>query len=366
MKKVLHILSAGNTGGIEVLCSDYAYFSKHENIFLFLWGGGYNAEKIRKMGKKVYILNASKKHFFALFRKIESICVKEKVAVVITHHSDIYAHICMMLLKQNNQNIKTIAYAHANAKDMSHADKIFRRIIKKKILKWSLSKSNRVIAVSESVKESVESILETPRNHVTVIYNGVDIDRFGCKTKLNEKCIQIVYVGRLIEEKGVQITLQALSMLSDELDYKFVIAGTGGYKDELDTLSKKLGIADRVIFVGERHDIEDLLCQSDIFIHVPLQEGFGITVVEAMASGLTCICSKAGGIPEIIQDGENGFLVSEGNPQALADKLVKVIECSDLNVIRRNARKRALEFSIENFVEMLDQEIECVFNREIE
>ncbi len=361
MKKVLHILSAGDTGGIEALCSDYADFSKHENIFLFLWGGGYNAEKIREMGKKVYILNASKKHIFALCRKAENICVKEKVDVVITHHSDIYAHICMMLLKQSNLNIKTIAYAHANAIDMFHADKMFQRVMKKKILKWSLSKSDRVIAVSESVKESVVNIFKTPRNHVTVVYNGVNIDRFGCKTKFKEKCIQIIYVGRLVEEKRVQITLQALSMLSDELDYKFVIVGTGAYKDELDTLSKKLGIADRVIFAGERHDIEDLLRQSDIFIHVPLQEGFGITVVEAMASGLTCICSKVGGIPEIIQDGENGYLVSVDAPEELA-MIIKDVALNYENeknlLIREKAKKRAEDFSVLSYVADVDDFIQ--------
>lgn len=359
MKKILHILSAGDTGGIEALCSDYAYFSKHENIFLFLWGGGYNAEKIREMGKKVYILNASKKHFFSLRRKAENICVTEKVNVVIMHHSDIYAHVCMMLLRKKIKNIKIIAYAHANAIDMSRADKIFWEIIKKKILKWSLSKSDRVIAVSESVKESVVSIFEIPRDHVAVIYNGVNIGKFGCKAKFKEKCIQIVYVGRLIEEKGVQITLQALSLLPNEERYRFFIVGDGPYKRKLEEMTEKLKLGSHIFFAGERHDIPQFFDKADVFIHMPVyDEGFGIAVIEAMAARVICICARSGALSEIIEDGKNGFLVPKGDPQALADKLMKVIKRSDLDVIRENAHERALEFSIENFVEKLDYEIE--------
>lgn len=363
--RVLHLLSSGSIGGIESLCRDYASFSRHENVFVFLWSGGYNADKIAETGSKVYVLNALKKHFLRLWDKIKSICVDEKVNLVITHHADVYSHMCMLFIKRYFPMIRTIAYAHANAEDMCHSSRDGGNFFKKQVLKYFFVHADKTVAISESVKRSLIELFGLSPEHITVIYNGVNIERFCCSRELHSEILQIVYVGRLIEEKGVHITLKALSMLPEDCKYEFVIVGVGPKRHELMGLSHELGIDDKVIFAGERHDVPQILAKSDIFIHVPLQEGFGITIVEAMKAGLTCICSRSGGIPEIINDEENGYLVETDDPDELSKVLYNIIiGYSDMKncLIRENAIKRAEQFSIVNYTSAIDELVEKVGN----
>ena len=124
-------------------------------------------------------------------------------------------------------------------------------------------------------------------------------------------------------------------------------------------LSRELGIADKVHFLGTRYDIPCLLNDADIFIHMPeWEEGFGLTILEAMAAATVCIVSNNGALPEIITDGENGFLVEKGNIEQLAEKIKLVFELLDtaeMQMIRKNAQKRAEELSIERYASQFDE-----------
>ena len=97
-----------------------------------------------------------------------------------------------------------------------------------------------------------------------------------------------------------------------EKDFEFQIIGDGPYKTKLESLVKEQHLENKVVFLGTRYDVSQLLEKADIFVHVPIiEEGFGITIVEAMASGKLCICSNSGAISEIIENDGNGFLVNE-------------------------------------------------------
>ena len=118
---------------------------------------------------------------------------------------------------------------------------------------------------------------------------------------------------------------------------------------------------DKVEFLGNRRDVPKLLAQSDIFVHLPVcEEGFGITIVEAMAAGLICICSNSGAIPEIINDGKNGFLVKKENPKEFSqmiDTVIKNINTDNLKRIRTQAIEDSNIYSIEKFSMQLDSRI---------
>ncbi len=352
---VLHLLSSGGIGGIETLCKGYVENSVHHNTIVFLWGGGIIADEMIQMGFDVVNLQTKKKNYLAQFRRIKKLCIDKKIDVVIAHHADPFSHFCLIKIKQKLPEIKTIAYAHGNALDMARVKHKFAGKLKMKLLSASTKKANRVVAISQSVKDSLQQYFKTPENKISVVYNGVDITKFK-RIEKDYTSLRIIYVGRLIELKGVQLTLQALVQIGS-INYHFKIVGDGPYKKDLQDMVKELGIAEKVEFLGSRRDVPELLQAANVFIHMPIwEEGFGISVIEAMASGLICICANNGAIPEIIDDNIDGYLVKKNNIIELAEKLkmVALLKPDDISRISENAVKKAEVFSIKNFASNLD------------
>jgi len=355
--RVLHLLVAGEIGGIEVLMRDYALFSSHENHFLFAWSGGTIAEQIEKSGSKVTVLNKEKDGSCHILKTILNICKNEKIDAVIVHHEAPLLRGALCLIKILYPSVRLISYVHRNAEDMcGYGVKI--SWIKKIIYELSFDVSDDIVAISEFVKKSIMDTFRVDEKKIKVIYNGVNVEKYYPVAYREHDNINIIYVGRLVEEKGVQLILCALAQLDKEINYHFNIIGDGSYKEELQELADKLGINKNVSFLGNRRDVSEQLQMSDVFIHVPIvDEGFGITVVEAMASGLVCICANSGALPELITNGENGFLVGKKNIDSLTNMLRQVSKLKGsemLKEIRQRAIQKVQQFSVEIFANELD------------
>lgn len=226
------------------------------------------------------------------------------------------------------------------------------------LIQKSLQRADTVVAISHSVKDSLVQRYRVSADKIEVIYNGVDVKRMAACPHEHHEPAEIVYVGRLIEDKGVQVILKALSHLPSDAPWHFSIVGDGSYREELEKMTRELNLHNRVRFLGTCRNIPEILAKSDVFVHAPIwEEGFGITIVEAMAAGLLCICAKSGAIPEIIQDGMDGFLFEKGNSAELAGALQKCIreyDTDEMMRIRAAAVEKAKHFSIEAFAEQLD------------
>lgn len=361
---VLHILASGGTGGIETLCRDFDRYSVHNNTYIFVRGRNGNIYlQMKANGADVIELNvAGKINELKALRKIDEIRKDRKIDVVITHHAYPLAYAYLIWIKKRKLPIKIIVYAHGNAVDMCHVNNKKGLKFRKLITNYAIQNADAIVAISESVKRSLVTFFHVEPEKIIVIYNGVDIARFALKKNkaYNESMTHFIYVGRLIKEKGVQTTLKALAHLPDHYNWLFTIVGDGDYRQTLEDLVFKINIGSKVMFLGTRTDIPRLLQNADVFIHMPeWEEGFGITIVEAMAAGLICICGDTGAVSEIINDGKDGLLVTKGN----ADELVKRIKgCfmlspADINKISSAAKERAAKFSIEVFVKKLDMMI---------
>lgn len=229
----------------------------------------------------------------------------------------------------------------------------------KTILKLALRKCDQIIAISQSVKKSLVEYLGTPESKIQTIYNGVDTSRFSANNKANMiEPINMIYVGRLIWEKGVQVTIKALSKLPKDIKWRFQIVGDGNYRQNLEELVNRLNLTSRISFLGTRSDVPQLFNNADIFIHMPIwEEGFGIAIVEAMAAGLVCICANSGAISEIIRDGVNGYLVEKENENVLAQRIACAVRDgleNKLQILSEQAVSDARSFSVEKFVNQLD------------
>lgn len=352
---VLHILASGNAGGIETLCKDYVKHSNLDHIFVFVWGGGSIANEMKEFGANVVVLNASKKNILGPAKKLRELCKKYNICSVIVHHAAPVNYIYAMLLKRKFKNLQIYVYAHGSAEDMCRVNRkgfFFRKII----LKRAIAKSKSVIAISNSVKESLIDFLAVPVDKITVIYNGTAMKGIPRNMHKKNEIPELIYVGRLIEEKGVQNTIKGLSRIREQ--FHFTIVGDGAYREELKKSVEKLGLSKKITFLGSRRDIRDLLSKSDVFIHLPIwNEGFGIAVIEAMSMGLCCICNNSGAMPEIITNEINGFIVEKNNIDQFVEQLNYVLQnLNNTKVLRiqKSAIETAKNFTIDVYARKLD------------
>lgn len=198
--------------------------------------------------------------------------------------------------------------------------------------------SHGVIAVSLAVTEDL-LLSGVPEEKIALIYNGVDIKKFREQAR-PEKLKSIPGVGgsrvvgmvaRLEPEKGHRYFLEASSMVLAKLEKVFfIVVGTGSLANSLKETAKNLGISERVFFTGYQDDIAKFIAAMDVVVIPSLTEAFGISMIEGMCLGKPCVASAVGGLVEIAgQNGRAAFLVPPGDAEAIAEKVVFLLENPD-------------------------------------
>jgi glycosyltransferase involved in cell wall biosynthesis len=187
------------------------------------------------------------------------------------------------------------------------------------------------------------------RTHVVPL--GIELDRFASGHRVLDGRI-VGNVARLAEQKGHRDLVAAASrVLERHPDVRFVVAGDGELRSELETLARALG--DRFEFLGERGDVPDLLASFDVFAFPSHFEGLCLAVIEAQAAGVPVVATPVGGIRETVIDGETGFLVPVGDPEALADRISWCLDHADeaRRVAAEANRRVTARFDVERMVE---------------
>jgi len=223
------------------------------------------------------------------------------------------------------------------------------RIYDQFIVRGLLSRSDGVITVSNAVAEYVQS-LGIPREETTVIPNGVDCEEFTPHRETEDEDVDIIYVGRLIENNGPDTFIQALPSVFEQYgeETSVVIVGDGPMKTELETEVASLGIEDSVTFTGRvSHDrVADLMANAKVFCRPSLTEGLPLTTLEAMASGCPPVVTPVAGVPEIVEDGKTGKLVSVNGAEDVAQALASLLNNS---AERSTISAAAREFVVGNY-----------------
>jgi len=151
-------------------------------------------------------------------------------------------------------------------------------------------------------------------------------DRFGIKSSSR----LVVSAGRLSPEKGHQYLVQAIAAMNGNMGNAiFLFCGEGPCKDELERKARDLGIAKRCRFVGFRRDLQQIFSAMDLLVLPSLTEGLPNVVLEAFACAKPVVATSVGGVPEVVQDAKNGFLVPPRNPRALATAISKVLSMGE-------------------------------------
>jgi glycosyltransferase involved in cell wall biosynthesis len=194
-----------------------------------------------------------------------------------------------------------------------------------------------VAAISHGVADSLAAA-GVARERVTIISSGVDCEHFRpaepaaraaarAAFQLPPEALVLGAVGMLEPRKGHCYLLEAIARLTsggEAANLVGIIAGDGSLRAKLQHDAEKLGIAQRVRFLGRLEDIRTVLAATDIFVFPSLREGLGVAILEAAASGLAIIASDSGGIGEVVEDGVTGILVKPGDSAALARAITRI------------------------------------------
>jgi glycosyltransferase involved in cell wall biosynthesis len=207
--------------------------------------------------------------------------------------------------------------------------------------------ATHVTAVSREVAASSVA-LGVPAERVTVIENGVDVTRFDGATRRDAlpgleavpAAVPLVgSVGCLAPRKDYGTLLAALAALGAHREFRCAIAGDGPDRAALEARAAELGVADRVLFLGERSDVDRLLPAFDLFTLSSREEGIPNALLEAMAAARPCVATRVGGNAEVLDDGRTGWLVPAQDPAALAGALEAAL-ADPAEAARRGAAAR--------------------------
>ncbi len=356
---VLNIMANGGFGGIETLCLNLYRENKYTNYFLFLKLKGDIFDKLSENNKNILFYQVefdSVLKKVSLKQNIDEIvqkCIEWKVDIIANHYDCWYTVLYYNKLLKKLKNvigINFVHYCYEKIKKISLYKKIFYWYWRRKAFKIS----DYAIFVSNAGLESYKPYYKYMKHikEKVVIYNGINknfiVDGNNIKHDYNH--IKILYVGRIVKEKGIENLIKACSILSsDGIKYECNIVGDGEDKDRLIKMAKDMDVS--VTFHNSTATPQKYYARNNVFVYPSIwKEIFGISIVEAMSYGLIPIVNKVGGLPEIITDGENGFFTKQINAQSIADTIIKVINLpeKEKNRISVNAKNRASTFSIVN------------------
>ena len=218
---------------------------------------------------------------------------------------------------------------------------------------WLLTyEATEVIVNSNYMKGHVQGLFGLPFDKISVIPNGINLNNFtGIDRDYdfrrrfamdNEKII--LYVGRLVYEKGVQHLISAMpKILENYHDSKLVIAGKGGMIDELKSQVDSMGLSNKVYFTGylNQKEVQKMYKCADVAVFPSTYEPFGIVALEAMLAGIPTVVSDIGGLNEIVEHGVNGMKSYTGNPNSIADSVLSLLFDPQLAMnVTKNAKNK--------------------------
>jgi glycosyltransferase involved in cell wall biosynthesis len=233
--------------------------------------------------------------------------------------------------------------------------KVYRFMLQK-VADSVLKKSDMIRVISAFTKKKVERVVSNKPIFVFPTYTDIELFLAGESHVYASGGERLVlFVGMLVFLKGVHVLIQAMKLVIRRIpDAKLLIIGRGAYKAQLEKLISELGLEGKAEFLDHvpQEVLRDYMRSCQVLVLPSLSEGLGRVLIEAMACGKPVIGTNTGGIPSLIHDGGNGFLIPPNDPEALAGKLIYLLSSED-EAVRMGARGRefvAQTFSTEKYV----------------
>ena len=352
--KIAFISYGLDVGGIETLILEICKRLPSDRYSLCVCefqGNGKLQKEFEEAGVEVYTVKKTRNLDWALPFKLARLFKQQHIDIVHAHGQSpwLYAGIAAKLAGV------PVVYTEHTTPDVTINQNIQRW---KKIEKVLSMITARITTVSDSIAGYMVNEAGISAKKVKVIYNGIDakiydrqVDVYAKRKELgiNEADLVIGSVASLLPKKDPETLLKAFKLVIQKVPYaKLVMVGDGPLKDSLWSMVNSLLLNDKVIFLGNRRDVPELLKIFDVFALSSVKEGLPIAALEAMASGLAVVATDVDGNPEVVQHGKTGFIVPARNPEALADSIVKLLldrnEAKKMGVLAQEMVKEYFSF----------------------
>ncbi len=371
---MLHLIEHLRVGGAERVVADLVQTLDpgcFKNILLLYRDPGTFAEELQRKGYRIVLLKKDALSgslgflpgpLLAPVTALESLLFvvrlarflrREKVDLVHAHMFS--ANLWGILAARLAGRIKVISTEHTIRTGVD------RTLKHRLVLGRLLPLSDKVVAVSRQVAESIRRDQELGPDKLLVIANGVTLpalDRKPLPGALPGQPPRIVAVSRLVRVKRLDLFLRAMHIVAQRHPgATALIVGSGPDRAALEGQARELGLADTVFFLGQRTDVTDILQGADIFVNTSDQEGLPRSILEAMAARLPVVATDVGGTGSLVRTGRTGVLVRPGDYQAVAEAIVRLIDdprrAADLGLRGRKLVRES--FSLEHVVQIWEK-----------
>lgn len=362
--KILQVINGGEVGGAEeIVLKLIASLNpeKYTSEVICLCKGPF-VELLRKNGFDAQLIAMKNKLDFATIPSLQEYMREKNIALVHTHgfRANLVAR-----LAAKREGLPVVTTYHSAVR--YDYDNIFKAYIAKVISSWGNKRTDCFIAISAAIKQEIMK-MGVAEDKIRLIHNGLDVDCFQAPREpeelkkelgLDENKITITMVARLHPVKGHEFFLRAAREIIEQgINAQFLIIGEGRWREKIEEQVKELGLEEKVFMPGYYSPIEDIYALTDIFCLSSLMEGFGMVILEAMWLRVPVVASRVGGIPEIIDDGYDGFLVEPRDYKALGRALIKLCENKKLTEqLIVNGEKKARMFT----VAAMSQQVEKIY-----
>lgn len=368
--KILHIIPNLKKGGAERIVIDIVRILNHNasnqvKLILFEDKIEYDVEDLKNLIEIVpskVQLSITKKHHLSITELQKTIELFQPDSI----HSHLFE---AEIVSRSCTFPKATWYTHSHDRMKSLNDLSLFKIKSKRDLTNYFEKryllkcyrkngGNNFIAISEDISNFLRTVLPKDLQSIQLLQNAIDLKRFERPmdfNKVSDNVFNMVSIGRLDKNKNHQLLIDVvLELKNREIPVHLTIVGQGDERISLQEKILQLNLSDQLSLVGLQEKVEMYLWNADLYLHSAITEGFGLTLIEAMASGLPVVCTDGRGNRDLIQEGENGFMVGERDPKLFADKIELLLKNDNLRQeMGEKARKFAQGFGIEKYVDSL-------------
>lgn len=326
MRTILYLSTSSGPGGAERVISNLAASldPQRYRAVLCLFRPGWLQERSESQGIRTFIIPTQGMTDWRWAIQFKHLLRQERVDLVHAHEFDANVQGAFVA---NLTGIPLVATVHGK-------NYFWEKRRRRLAYRW-VSRIATMVAVSQDLKQFIVEKVGIAPHRLKVLYNGVhalqncssvEVNQFRKELGLPESHQVVGVVGNLYPVKGHQYLIEAIpSILMKCPNTSFVFAGRGELETDLKAQVHRLGVDTKVFFLGLRHDIHRILAMLDVFVLPSLSEGLSMAILEAMVAGKPVVATRVGGNPELVIDGETGFLVPEKDSQALADRVLTLL-----------------------------------------
>jgi len=362
MKKVLHLTTHLNIGGITSYIQSLTEEMRNLDYKFYIGSsGGTQEESLANRGAHLLTLNIKTKSelspkIFRAIRPLRTFISDERIDLI---HAHTRVTQVLAWYVQRLTGIPYVSTCHGFYK---------RRLGRRLMPAWG----NHVIAISKPVEESLLEVFGVPQDRVSTIYNAINVEGLVNRFRAKEPTVirrdlgipndskVIGIISRVVADKGHEYFLRAAKELVADasLNVKIIVVGEGPYLSQARRLASQLGIEQKVYFLGMLQDITYALSVIDVFVLPAVwREGFGLSIIEAMAVKVPVVVTNIWALNELIHDRVNGLLVPPKQVNDLANAIKLLLQDPKLygSIAQNGSEMVKREFSIQRMADRIDR-----------